>query len=175
LTVIKVTTDTEVKVWLPEEEAMTSTAERRSATLSEVGLDKQNKATLGRVLASGNIAYAEEGADGRMRGQVRIRPDELVWDPSILVMPHGGDLDLELINDDLNTHCALLPSNGDRKFIWLVNHSKGRATLNLDGPGYYWFSSPTGNDEGRGLTGAIVVLGDVPPEARLDRPPQPRP
>jgi PQQ system protein len=25
------------------------------------------------------------------------------------------------------------------------------------------------------LTGAIVVLGDVPPEARLDRPDQPRP
>jgi PQQ system protein len=110
-----------------------------------------------------------------MQATVRIRPDELAWDPSILVMPHGGDLELELINDDQNTHCALLPSNGDRKFIWLVNHSRGRATLNLDGPGYYWFSSPTGNDEGRGLTGAIVVLGDVPPEARLDRPPQPRP
>ncbi len=84
--------------------------------------------------------------------------------------PTAGDIELELINDDQNTHCALLPSNGDRKFIWLVNHSRGRATLNLDGPGYYWFSSPTGNDEGRGLTGAIVVLGDAPPEARLDRP-----
>jgi len=91
------------------------------------------------------------------------------------VMPHGGDIDLELINDDKNTHCALLPSNGDRKFIWLVNHSRGRATLNLDGPGYYWYCSPTGNDEGRGLTGAIVVLGDAPPEARLDRPDQPQP
>src|SRR5258705_882575 len=154
---------------------MTSSAERRSALLSEIGLDKQDKATLGRLPASGNLAYAEEGADGRMRARLRIRPDELVWDPSILVMPHGGDLDLELFNDDLNTHCALLPSNGDRKFIWLVNHSRGRATLNLDGPGHYWFSSPTGNDEGRGLTGAIVVLGEVPPEARLDRPPQPRP
>ena len=51
-----------------------------------------------------------------------------------------------------------------------MNHSRGRATLNLDGPGYYWFSSPTGNDEGRGLTGAIVVLGDVPPEARWTDP-----
>ena len=154
---------------------MTSTAEERAATLSEIGLDKQNKATLGRLLATGGLSYAEEGPDGRMRAQIRIPLDELIWDPSILVMPHGGDIDLELINDDLNTHCALLPSNGDRKFIWLVNHSRGRATLNLDGPGYYWFSSPTGNDEGRGLTGAIVVLGDVPPEARLDRPPQPRP
>ena len=72
-------------------------------------------------------------------------------------------LELELINDDKNTHCAVLPSNGDNQFIWLVNHSKGTATLELDGPGYYWYGSRTGNDEGRGLTAAIVVGGDAPP------------
>jgi PQQ system protein len=154
---------------------MATPAGERSAVLSELGLDRQNGATLGRLLANGNVARAEEGPDGRMRATIRIKPDELVWDPSVLVLPHGGDLDLELINDDLNTHCALLPSNGDSQFIWLVNHSRGTASLNLDGPGYYWFGSPTGNDEGRGLTGAIVVLGEVPPEARLDRPAQPRP
>lgn len=152
-----------------------ATTSEQPTTVSELGLDKQNGATLGRMLGQGNIGHAEETADGRMRATIRIHPDELVWDPSIIVMPHGGDLDLELLNDDLNTHCALLPSNGDRQFIWLVNHSRGTASLNLDGPGYYWFSSPTGNDEGRGLTGAIVVLGDAPPEARLDRPAQPRP
>ncbi|HEX4282922.1 MAG TPA: MSMEG_3727 family PQQ-associated protein, partial [Solirubrobacteraceae bacterium] len=64
---------------------------------------------------------------------------------------------------------------GDAKFIWLVNFSKGRATLELDGPGYYWYGSRTGNDEGGGLTGTIVVGGEVPDEAKLDRPPQPRP
>ena len=159
----------------PGVKSMTSTADERSAALSDIGLDRQNGATLGRLLANGNIARAEEGPDGRMRATIRIRPDELIWDPSVLVLPHGGDLDLELVNDDLNTHCALLPSNGDSQFIWLVNHSRGTASLNLDGPGYYWFGSPTGNDEGRGLTGAIVVLGEVPPEARLDRPAQPRP
>jgi PQQ system protein len=147
----------------------------RSAALSDIGLDTQNKATIGRVLATGKIGYANEGPDGRMTATIRIPPDELVFEPSVLVLPHGGDLDLELINDDKNTHCALLPSNGDSQFVWLVNHSKGTATLNLDGPGYYWYSSPTGNDEGRGLTGAIVVRGDTPPEARLDRPQQPRP
>jgi PQQ system protein len=152
-----------------------TTMQERDALLNQLGLDTQNKAALGRVLGTGTIGHATERADGRMEATIRIRPDEICWDPSILVMPHGGDIELTLINDDLNTHCALLPSNGDRKFIWLVNHSKGRATLNLDGPGYYWYSSPTGNDEGRGLTGAIVVLGDVPPEARLDRPDQPRP
>jgi PQQ system protein len=87
----------------------------------------------------------------------------------------GGELELEIVNDDNNTHCALLPSNGDFQFIWLVNKSIGTATLELDGPGYYWNGSPTGNNEGRGLTGAIVVSGEVPEEARLDRPPQPRP
>jgi PQQ system protein len=152
-----------------------TTAQERVDLLNKIGLDAQNKAALGQVLGTGSIDQATEGPDGRMTATIRINPDELTWDPSILVMPHGGDIDLELVNDDQNTHCALLPSNGDRKFIWLVNHSKGRATLNLDGPGYYWFSSPTGNDEGRGLTGAIVVLGDAPPEARLDRPQQPRP
>ena len=152
-----------------------TTAKERTDMLHSVGLDVQNGATIGRVLGTGNIEQATERADGTMEATVRIEPDEIAWDPSILILPHGGDLELTLINDDLNTHCALLPSNGDSKFIWLVNHSKGMAKLNLDGPGYYWFCSPTGNDEGRGLTGAIVVLGEVPPEARLDRPDQPRP
>ena len=110
-----------------------------------------------------------------MQATIRIKEDELSWIPPFWSCRTAAISTSTVINDDRNTHCALLPSNGDRKFIWLVNHSRGRATLNLDGPGYYWFSSPTGNDEGRGLTGAIVVLGDVPPEARLDRPDQPRP
>jgi PQQ system protein len=139
------------------------------------GLAKQNGATIGRLLATGKVGHAEEGPDGRMRARIRIPPDELAFEPAVLVLPHGGEIELELTNDDKNTHCALLPSNGDSQFIWLVNQSRGTATLNLDGPGYYWYGSPTGNDEGRGLTGAIVVTGEAPPEARLDRPPQPRP
>lgn len=154
---------------------MATPTEERSAVLREVGLDRQNSAVLGRLLGTGSLGHAEEKADGRMRAKIRIPRDELVWEPSILVMPHGGDIDIELVNDDQNTHCALLPSNGDEQFLWLPNLSRGTASLDLGGPGYYWFSSPIGNDEGRGLTGAIVVLGDAPPEARLDRPPQPRP
>jgi PQQ system protein len=146
-----------------------------SAAISKLGLDRQNSAALGRLLTHGRLAHAEELPDGRMRAQMRIPPDELSWDPAVLVMPRAGDLDLELVNDDENTHTALLPSNGDSQFIGLPNHSRGTASLNLDGPGYYWFGSPIGNDEGRGLTGAIVVLGEVPEEARLDRPEQPRP
>ena len=137
------------------------------------GLNKQNGATLGRILGRTNVGEAEESG-GKMTATVRIPEDQLVYDPGVLVLPHGGILELTLINDDKNTHCAVLPSNGDNRFIWLVNHSKGTATLELDGPGYYWYGSTTGNDEGRGLTGAIVVGGDTPAEAKLDRPPQPQ-
>jgi PQQ system protein len=146
----------------------------RSAELHDIGLDQQNHATLGRLLTTGNIGYAEE-RDGGMHAQIRIVPDQLIWDPSILVLPHGGDLDIEFVNDDQNTHCALVPSNGDSQWMWLPNYSRGTLHVNLDGPGYYWFSSNIGNDEGRGLIGAIVVKGDVPESARLDRPQQPRP
>ena len=138
-------------------------------------LARQNGATLGRMLGRGSIGEAEEGSDGKMRAKIRIPEDELVYEPGILVLPHGGEVEIEFTNDDKNTHCAVLPCNGDYKFIWLVNHSRGTANLTLDGPGYYWYGSRTGNDEGRGLTGAIVVQGDTPEEARLDRPPQPQP
>lgn len=154
---------------------MTTTEGDRAAALAEAGLDGQNRTALGRLINTGNIGYAEEGSDGVLRATVRIPEDNLCYDPSILVLPHGGDIVLTLINDDKNTHCAVLPSNGDPKFIWLVNHAKGTATINLDGPGTYYYGSASGNDEGRGLTGAIVIGGEVPDHAKLDRPAQPRP
>ena len=139
------------------------------------GLAKQNGVTIGRILGRGNVGAAEEGSDGKMHATVRIPMDELVFDPGVLVLPHGGVLELEIVNEDNNSHCTVLPCNGDSKFLWLVNFSKGRAILELDGPGYYWYGSRTGNDEGGGLTGTIVVGGEVPDEAKLARPPQPRP
>lgn len=135
----------------------------------------QNKSTIGSVLGTGSIGKATEREDGTMEATIRIREDAMAWEPAVLVVPHSGKIELTLINDDTNTHACLLPSNGDKQFIGLLNHSKGKATIELDGPGYYWYGSPAGNDEGRGLTAAIVVGGDVPPEAKLDRPPQPRP
>src|SRR5215208_4901994 len=75
----------------------------------------------------------------RFRATIRIPEVELVYEPGVLIMPRGGILELEILNDDRNTHCAVLPSNGDTQFLWLVNHSRGTATLELDGPGYYWY------------------------------------
>ena len=114
---------------------MTATEKDRDTQLHEAGLDGQNRTALGRLLGTGSVGHAEEGSDGVMRATVRIPEDELIWEPSILVFPHGGDVELTLINDDKNTHCAVLPNNGDPKIIWLVNHSKGTARLNLGGPG----------------------------------------
>ena len=151
---------------------MTTTGDR---TGLEQGLRAQNRTGLGKLLGSGEVGHAEEGPDGKMTATVRIPEDELCYEPGTLILPHGGELELTIINDDKNTHCAVLPSNGDPKIIWLVNHSKGRANLKLDGPGTYYYGSTTGNDEGRGLTGAIVIGGEVPDDAKEDRPPQPRP
>ena len=92
-------------------------------------LDKQNGVTLGRVLGRGSVGMAQEGSDGKLHATVRIPPDELVFEPRVLVLPHGGDLELEIVNDDNNSHCAILPSNGDSQFIWLVNFSRGTASL----------------------------------------------
>lgn len=148
-------------------------AQEREDLLAE--LAGQNRATIGAVLGTGSIGKATERADGTMEATIRIPEDAMSWEPAILILPHAGKVELTVINDDKNTHACLLPSNGERQFIGLLNHSKGRATLELDGPGCYWYGSPAGNDEGRGLTGAIVVTGEVPPEAKLDRPAQPRP
>jgi PQQ system protein len=159
-----------------EVKSMAAAKEELSEVVSQLGLDKQNSASIGRLLnLGGGLAHAEEGSDGRMSATIRIPEDELRYEPAVLVMPHAGKIDIELLNDDTNTHCALLPSNGDYQWVWLPNHSRGTATLELDGPGYYWYSSNVGNDEGRGLMGAIVVLGEVPEEGRLERPAQPRP
>lgn len=152
---------------------MTTTSDGRASL--EQGLRAQNRTGLGKLLGSGTVGHAEEGPDGKMTATVRIPEDELCYEPGTLILPHGGELELTLINDDKNTHCAVLPSNGDPKIIWLVNHSKGKANLKLDGPGTYYYGSTTGNDEGRGLTGAIVIGGEVPDDAKEDRPPQPRP
>lgn len=151
---------------------MTSVQDREKL-LAE--LNGQNRASIGAVLNTGSIGQATERADGVMEATITIREDAMAWDPAVLMVPHGGTIELTIINDDTNTHACLLPSNGDKQFIGLLNHSKGKATIELDGPGYYWYGSPAGNDEGRGLTAAIVVGGDVPPEAKLDRPAQPRP
>jgi PQQ system protein len=139
-------------------------------------VDRQNKAIIGRLFPHGGLVHAREAEDGVMRGEIRIPDGEFIWKPAIIVMPHAGELQLDFINEDsVSHHAAILPSNGDRQYLLLPSHSHGQATIRLDGPGYYWFGCPVANHAGRGMLGLILVKGDVPDEAKLDRPLQPRP
>jgi PQQ system protein len=90
-------------------------------------------------------------------------------------MEHGGELELEFSNDDLVTHAAFVPSDGDRQTVILPVKQAGRVRVTLNQPGLYWFGCPISNHAGRGMLGFIMVKGETPEGAKLDRPKQPRP
>jgi PQQ system protein len=138
-------------------------------------LDDPNEAILGRLFPHGGLAHAKLGDDGIMRERVRVPEHEYIWEPAIIVMPRAGQLELEFTNDDVSHHIAFMPSDGGRQVLELPVHTAGRVTIRLGQPGLYWFGCPVGNHAGRGMLGLILVRGDVPAEARLDRPRQRRP
>jgi PQQ system protein len=138
-------------------------------------VDHPNEDIVGRLFAHGGLAHAKRGKDGVMRAKVRVPPNQFIWEPAIVVMPRAGDLELEFQNEDQTLHMAFLPSNGERVLLQLPDHSGGTARVHLDEPGLYWFGCPVSNHAGRGMLGLILVRGEVPDEARLDRPKQERP
>lgn len=137
--------------------------------------DDVNEALIGRLFAHGGAADATVGDDGIMRVTVHVPENEYLWEPAVIIMPRGGELEIDFSNEDREFHAAFLPSNGGRQLLDIPIHERGRARLRLDQPGYYFFGCPVMNHAGRGMLGLILVKGDVPAEARLDRPPQPRP
>ncbi len=138
-------------------------------------VDDPNEAILGRLFAHGGLSHAERGDDGVLRDVIRIPEDEFIWKPAIIVMDGPGVIELEFQNEDRHNHAAYLPHDADRQNLALPRHSAGRARMELDHPGLYWFGCPVANHAGRGMLGVIIVEGEVPQEARLDRPRQPRP
>ena len=137
--------------------------------------DDVNEALIGRLFAHGGAADARVGPDGVMRVGVRVPKDKYLWEPAVIIMPRGGELEIDFTNPDRVLHAAFLPSNGGRQMLWIPEQRGGRARLRLDNPGYYFFGCPVQNHAGRGMLGLIMVKGDVPSEAKLDRPPQRRP
>jgi PQQ system protein len=135
-------------------------------------VDRQNEDVVGRLFAHGGLAHAKVGDDSVMRVVVRVPPDQLIWQPAVIVMPRSGILEIEFQNEDHLPHAALLPSDGDRMLLALPVHTGGRARIRLGEPGMYTFGCPVQNHAGRGMLGIVLVRGDVPPEARLDRPEQ---
>ncbi len=138
--------------------------------------DQVNEALIGRLFAHGGAADARVGDDGVMRIAVHVPKDQYLWQPAVIIMPRGGELEIDFGNGDPRVeHAAYLPSNGGRQVVWLPERTAGRARIRLDGPGYYFFGCPIQNHAGRGMLGLILVKGDTPAEGRLDRPPQRRP
>ena len=138
-------------------------------------VDDPNEDIVARLFPHGGLSHAKLGSDGVFRDRIRGPKNEYIWEPSVIVMDHGGDLELEFSNEDQNFHIAFLPSVGERQVLELAVHTAGRARIHLDQPGLYWFGCPVANHAGRGMLGLVMVKGNVPPEARLDRPRQRRP
>jgi PQQ system protein len=138
-------------------------------------LDRQNEEIIGRLFAQGGLAHAKVGADGVMRARIRVFENKLIWQPGLIVMPSIGELELEFSNEDRFFHLPYLPSVGDYVIVELPARTAGRARIRLDQPGLYMFSDAIANFAGRGMTGAVLVRGEVPAQAKMERPAQRRP
>ena len=137
-------------------------------------LDEMNEAMIGRLYATGGASRPAIGADGIMRDRIRIPKDEYLWYPAILILPRGGTLELDITNEDHRPHAMFAPSNGERQVVEFPAYTRGVVRVTLDQPGLYWFGCPVANHAPRGMLGFVLVKGEVPPEARLDRPRQPQ-
>lgn len=137
-------------------------------------LDEPNEDLIGRLYATGGAMRATIGRDGIMRTRMRIPKDEMLFYPSIVILPRGGTFEIDLTNEDQQDHGIYLASNGERQVAMLPAGTRGVVRATLDQPGLYWFGCPVSNHAGSGMLGFIFVKGEVPPDARLDRPRQPQ-
>lgn len=137
-------------------------------------VDRPNKAIIARLFAHGGLSRAKLGSDGVFRDRIYVPKNQYIWYPAIVVMERGGDLELEFSNDDVVTHAAFVPSDGDRQVVVLPVGQAGRVHVTLNQPGLYWFGCPISNHAGRGMLGLVIVKGETT-GPKLDRPAQPRP
>jgi PQQ system protein len=137
-------------------------------------LDEPNEALIGRLYATGGAMRAKIGPDGIMRTRMRIPRNEMLFYPSIVILPRGGTFEIDVTNEDQQDHGLYLASNGERQVTMLPAGTRGVVRATLDQPGLYWFGCPVSNHAGSGMLGFIFVKGEVPADARLDRPRQPQ-
>lgn len=138
-------------------------------------VDEPNEALIGRLFATGGLMRASAGQDGVWRTRVRVPKDEYLWYPAIIVMQQPGVLELDITNEDHRIHAAMMQSSGSRQLLRLPAATRGLIRVQFDTPGMYWFGCPVENHATRGMLGFVWVKGEVPPEARLDRPRQRQP
>src|SRR3954452_3907223 len=71
-------------------------------------VDHPNQAILARLYATGGLRHAEIGSDGVMRTTMSIPVDQFIWKPAVVVMPRGGQLEIDITNEDGNHHMAYM-------------------------------------------------------------------
>src|ERR1043165_2962501 len=55
-------------------------------------VDEPNKEIVARLFAHGGLGHAVVGNDGVMRAHMWVPPQQYMWEPAIIVMPHAGEL-----------------------------------------------------------------------------------
>jgi PQQ system protein len=141
-----------------------------------LGTSEPNEKVLGQLFANGLAAKTETDGNGTQQISIETRPMETIWRPAIIVMSQPGTLEIEFHNNDPQKHTMpIVPSDGYQMALDLPPLTSGRMRVHLGSPGMYMFGSGMGDQIGRGMMGMIIVEGEVPQEAKLDRPPQPRP
>jgi PQQ system protein len=138
--------------------------------------NEPNEKVLAQMFATGGGGKAEKGSDGVMRIVVEHHPMETVFRPAVILLDHPGELEIDFVNRNPQSHLLpVVPSDGNLMALDLPALATGRTRVRLSSPGLYMFGDAMGDHMGRGMMGMIVVGGEVPSHAKLDRPPQPRP
>lgn len=135
-----------------------------------------NEKIPGQLFAAGGGGTAGFGADGVARITVEHRAGETILRPAVISMAHPGELELTFTNNDPQAHLMMaMASDGGMQTLNLPALKAGRMRVHLGTPGMYMFANAMGNMMGRGMMGMVIVGGEVPQDAKLDRPRQPRP
>jgi PQQ system protein len=141
-----------------------------------LAMNEPNERILGEMFAAGGAGRAEFGPDGVARISVVHPPQTTILRPAIINMAHPGELELTVANNEPAFHMiVVMQSDGGMQALNLPARTAGRARLHFGTPGWYLIADAFSNHMGRGMMGMIIVSGEVPPEAKLDRPKQPRP
>src|SRR4028118_31277 len=117
-------------------------------------VDQPNEEMVARLFAHGGLGRAERGDDGVYRSRINVPSGQYIWEPAIITMESGGELELDFSNHDpFSYHAVVMPHNGSRQFLMLPAHRRGTVRVQLDGPGMYWFGCPVANHAPRGMLG----------------------
>lgn len=141
-----------------------------------LGTRRPNHMIPGQLFANGGGGDAVLGADGVARIAVERRPRETILHPAVILMAHPGDLEITFANNDPQAHLLLVAqSDGAQQVLELPPLHAGRTRVHYGTPGVYAIADAMANEMGQGMQAFVIVSGEVPAPAKLDRPAQRRP